>query len=181
MFKKRYNATSYINATYVAIRLGVHESFEHFVALEGSNNPNQPYSLKHSLKREGYTVFTKRISFQSSTNTRYLYIVERGVLVSNGYSKDLAPGDIVKLTSMGVYTPLLYGEPLDYDRARRHPEIIHTSTRIPIWSHNEKFKTPHLPDPSSSGVEELGIAFIYPNPSVLQVEIKPRQALRLSM
>ena len=75
--------------------------------------------------------------------------------MSSGYSKDLAPGDIVKLASMGVYTSLLYEGPLDRDRAKQYSEIIHALTRI-------------FPDSSSSGVEELGLVFIHPNPSVPQ-------------
>jgi len=137
--------------------------------------------VERALNEFGFKVFTKRVSFPGlsrSLITRLLDLAESDLLVSIGYSREIDDREIVEFTTSGLYVPLLHiGEP-SIDRARYYSQIIHKvssanpigATRLSIGFHDKSFQTPYFPDSSSRGMEELGVAFLYPKQVVNELE-----------
>ena len=126
------------------------------------------------LSELGYKVFTKRVSFpglSAHLAFKLLDMLEKGVLASTGYSRDLSLNDVAELASQGIYVPILHRSEPSIDHAKKYSEIIHSAskrsyvaaTRISVGFHQEDFVTPYYPDSSSPGRRFIGLALLYPD------------------
>lgn len=126
------------------------------------------------LVRNGYEVFTKRISLPAGSwklAARALEYLGRDVLLSSGFIEEPDEASVVELLESGVYTPILHRGSLDIEAMKKYSQIIHRvsrrdpqlATRIAIGFYSEDLLTPYFPGSSSRGERVLGLAFIYPS------------------
>ncbi len=133
-------------------------------------------SLEKYLSKQGYMVFTKRVSFPGlvaqSAGKIVEYLASSDLLVSIGYQRigRLSLEDAEYFTGNGLYVPILYGreDPLAF--AEKASEIITkiseqnpvNATRIALGFHSRDFTTPYFPDSSSTNKARIALAFLYP-------------------
>lgn len=131
-------------------------------------------TIEDEIKANGFSVFTKRLSFPGlsvNLSEKLVEYLEKEFIASIGYSRGLSPEVIVKLASLGLYVPLLHPGDPDVNSAKTYSEVFHRAssidpllaTRIAVGFHDTSFQTPYFPDSSSSGFGEIGMSFLYAN------------------
>ncbi|WP_428724203.1 DUF711 family protein [Thermogladius sp.] len=137
--------------------------------------------VEKALEGRGYSVFSKRVSLPQNELglSRVLELVDkagavnRGVLVSVG-SQHIRKADLEDVTHVllnGLYTSLLFDYERPLDASKTASTIIHkvseadpsAGTRLAIGFHERPLETPYFPDSTSSGVEGVGLSFLYPD------------------
>ncbi|WP_048163424.1 DUF711 family protein [Thermogladius calderae] len=133
-----------------------------------------------ALESRGYSVFSKRVSLPQNELglPKVLELVDktgaisRGVLVSVG-SQPIRKADLEDVAHVlvnGMYASLLFDYERPIDASKTASTVIHrvsevdpvAGTRLAIGFHERPLETPYFPDSTSSGVEGIGLSFLYP-------------------
>ena len=157
--------------TYFSSARRLDDAYNELVKAEALLNSVEKY-----LSEQGYSVFTKRLSFPGLNPQLAEKIVEylasSSLIVSVGYQRigALSPETAVYLTGNGLYVPILYSgeDPLVF--AEKACKIISkaaeqnpvNATRIALGFHSRDFTTPYYPDSSSTSKVRIALAFLYP-------------------
>ncbi|WP_440059762.1 DUF711 family protein [Thermogladius sp. 4427co] len=136
-------------------------------------------AVEKEVAKYGYKVFTKRISMPLFNRERTLDVarvaenyISEGILVSLGFF-ELDSVDTKTLEDLlynGFYISLKFtGSKDPVELSSRLSEFIHrvsysepqAATRLAVGFHNMPLETPYFPDSTSSGIEGVGLSFLY--------------------